>query len=529
MKKIIALLLTVCLSVSLLGMNIFAGRYEDCAETLSELGLFKGVGIDEYDGSQLFELDRSAKRIEALVMLIRLMGEEPLALLCEAIHSFLDVPSDNWAYKYVAYAFKNAYTSGISDTAFDPDGEININAFATLLLRALGYSDRIGDFEYSSAVAKAEEVGLLIKGTYADGNAICLRDDCAYMCLRALNSKMKDSDKTLGDKLIEKGVIPAGSDTKIKATLAVADKNITNAFISSNKLIADRYNVYSEYDSEGRAVKTMEHVVFYNPFAKYLRHYFYDSSGLLVQTMSTNSAASSTLNKLKYDKQGRIIQKDTFYIHDDYKITGDLMYDIDIYDYAPKTTIYEYDEQGRLANLYEKDGKGYVEIEYDGTKAIVRPFDYYIGNNEFYFPDIKHLTVYNDYEEVEYTKNFNANGDLISSYDEEGRVTYLAEYNSKGQIEKEISYTYQYDHIIALSGSNSYSIIECIYDSNGLLTKAIHTYGEQDGSRTETEIFTYRYFGNGKLERILWVTDNESTWSQVHTVFDEYGHMKAPF
>ena len=540
MKKIIVSLLILCISLSVFGINVFAARYYDCAETLEELGVFKGVGIDEYDGSTIFDLERGAKRVEALVMLIRLLGEEELAFMCEATHNFGDVLSENWAYKYVAYAFEKAYTSGTSDTTFSPDSEININAFATFLLRTLGYNDRNGDFDYSTAVSKAEEIGLLIKGTYADGNSVCLRDDCAYMSLRALNTKMKDSDKTLCDKLVEKGVIPAGSDTIIKETLTVADKNITDAYINNNMLNMENSTTYAEYEHNGKIVKKMEHIFYGNPFAKYLSHYIYDkTTGNLIREMHTDSAATPVLYENTYDEKGNLIKKEVIYI-DTYSVIGDLDYDVKVYDDDNESYIYMYTEDGRLAKISDENSDEYLTFEYDGDTVIIRPTMYFDTSYiSFDFPDMNRVVVYDGYGNLDYINNFNAEGMLISSYDENNRPTYLAELDDNGKYKKIEYYTYvsisDSPMYSGSSGSDSYTIEEYIYNENGSLKKIVQNKTDM-GYSSPREEFTFRYFGNGKLERVLWKMDKDDelddsgiTWEQTYTVFDEYGHMKAPY
>ena len=105
-EKTICLLL--CL-VLLLGCGTTALAEEDpglqTAETLHALGLFRGTGEDE-NGVPIYALEKTATRAEALVMLIRLLGEEDAALSSLAAHPFTDVPA--WADRYVAYAYEKA-------------------------------------------------------------------------------------------------------------------------------------------------------------------------------------------------------------------------------------------------------------------------------------------------------------------------------------------------------------------------------------------------------------------------------------
>ena len=67
------------------------------------MGLFLGTDHG-------YELDRAATRVEGVVMLIRMLGEEEAALAYTGAQPFRDVPE--WASKYVAYAYGMGYTKG---------------------------------------------------------------------------------------------------------------------------------------------------------------------------------------------------------------------------------------------------------------------------------------------------------------------------------------------------------------------------------------------------------------------------------
>ena len=66
--------------------------YNAMASALKVLTLFRGSDTGFGQG---FDLERTPTRAEALVMLIRLLGEEDEALACTAKHPFRDV--DPWA------------------------------------------------------------------------------------------------------------------------------------------------------------------------------------------------------------------------------------------------------------------------------------------------------------------------------------------------------------------------------------------------------------------------------------------------
>lgn len=174
-------------------------RYTAYADALNTLGLFQGSGKG-------YELSRASTRVEGVVMLIRLLGRETEARQFTGSHPFTDVPA--WADPYVAYAYRQGYTSGISSTEFGASMELRYRDYMTFLLRALGYSDRNGDFSWSTADQMAVSVGIQ---TASERSAILssgkfLRDHVAYTSFRALFTKTTEG-RRMCDALLLRGAI----------------------------------------------------------------------------------------------------------------------------------------------------------------------------------------------------------------------------------------------------------------------------------------------------------------------------------
>ncbi len=202
MKKISTLLSTlICLL--LLGSAAYAaegGSYIQEAEKLQELGLFKG-------SNQGFELERAPSRVEAAVMLVRLLGKEEQVLASQSQHPFTDVPA--WADPYVGYMYEAGLTKGVSATQFGATQLTSASQFATFVLRALGYSDQNGDFTWNTALEKAVETGLLeseMAARMGEASFVFLRDDMAFVAYEALSVPVKDVAGSLADKLAGEGV-----------------------------------------------------------------------------------------------------------------------------------------------------------------------------------------------------------------------------------------------------------------------------------------------------------------------------------
>ncbi|MDD2401039.1 MAG: hypothetical protein PHI90_01055 [Clostridia bacterium] len=191
-KIIISLALLLVMSMT---MPIYAANTaETQASALKQLGLFSGVSATDFD------LDRTPTKVEAVVMLIRLLGTESETLNGDWSHPFTDVAS--WADKCIGYAYKNGLIKGISTTEFGTDNA-NFDMYLTFMLRALGYDDTAGDFVLNKPVALAKSIGILPNDM---DTANFLRADVALVSWAALNTNLKDGSQTLAEKLINANV-----------------------------------------------------------------------------------------------------------------------------------------------------------------------------------------------------------------------------------------------------------------------------------------------------------------------------------
>ncbi len=183
----------------------YTAQYTDLADALKAMNLFRGSNSG-------YELTRGATRLEALIMLIRLIGEEEQALAHSAEHPFTDVPkwADEQADKYAAYAYDMGYTKGTSADKFSPNTTASPQQYVTFLMRALGYTDRddgSGDFVWSKAVDAAKQMGLLKVSEAAAINKNFLRDQVVYTSYYALSTNLKGSSRTLLDQLVSAGAV----------------------------------------------------------------------------------------------------------------------------------------------------------------------------------------------------------------------------------------------------------------------------------------------------------------------------------
>lgn len=181
--------------------NSFSPDYYGIALALRSLGLFRGSGSGIGDG---FDLHLAPTRAEALVMFIRILGEEDAALACSFTHPFSDVPL--WLDRYAAWAYEKGYTNGIDPTTFGTQNKVSIVEFQEFILRALGYS-KAGVDDYLTSMERA-----LTCGAITDVEYILLKDcdfrraHVAYMCYYNLDTVLAGHYLTLGQYLQQQGV-----------------------------------------------------------------------------------------------------------------------------------------------------------------------------------------------------------------------------------------------------------------------------------------------------------------------------------
>ena len=101
----------------------------------------------------------------------------------------------------IAWAVANDLVEGHTPERFGFNEDVTAQQYATILLRALGYNDDVaGKDGYAKALELAKKLGVL-ENVEVENDTAITRGQMAVMTFNALGTKMKDSDKTLADKL----------------------------------------------------------------------------------------------------------------------------------------------------------------------------------------------------------------------------------------------------------------------------------------------------------------------------------------
>ncbi len=164
---------------------------------LNMLGLLAGTGNG-------FDLDSVPTRLQGIIMLTRMMGEENDAKACTYTHPFSDVPA--WGDRYVAWAYHKKYTNGTSATTFSSNDPMTAQQYLTFMMRALGYGN---DVTYQNIVSDARKYGLIPSDAYGDSTVPFLRADMVHVTYLALQTNEKTTGGPLYMYLISKKAIDA--------------------------------------------------------------------------------------------------------------------------------------------------------------------------------------------------------------------------------------------------------------------------------------------------------------------------------
>ncbi len=178
----------------------YVPKFTSMADALFSLGLFEGTPSG-------YNLQRSTTRLEALVMMVRVLGEKEEALAYTGSCPFADVPE--WGQRYVAYAFSKGYTTGTSQNKFTPNSTVTADQYTTMLLRALGYTDSGAgaDFQWNNSLTYAQKISFLTPTEVTSFRQRFLRDQMVFEAFYALTAPMKGSSNTLLARQVSKGRI----------------------------------------------------------------------------------------------------------------------------------------------------------------------------------------------------------------------------------------------------------------------------------------------------------------------------------
>lgn len=231
LKKLLAVVLAVAMMLTIMVPAFAAENYSAEANKLNSLGLYKGVSTDTFNPDLSSALDRQT----GVTLLLRIFGLEADALalsdadVTAALAKFTDA-SDiaDWAKKTVAYAVKNGLVVGTTETTFGAASPLNGKAYATLILRQLGYT--VDEAGYAVALSTLVEKGGVTAAQAAAFDKDLIKDDVVGITFGTLNA-VDSTGKKVIDNLIAEGVVTeaAAIAAGVKEAAAALSASITGA------------------------------------------------------------------------------------------------------------------------------------------------------------------------------------------------------------------------------------------------------------------------------------------------------------
>lgn len=216
-----------------------ASKAQTQAEALKTLGLFQG-------SDKGFELEVTPSRMDTLIMLLRMTGQEKNAQMYEGKSPFTDAPTWDFASSYLAYAFDKGLTTGVTADRFDPTAPASAQTYVTFMLRALGHT---GDNLWTEWESLGKSLGLLPAGV---STKEFKRGDLVLISYAALDCPLKDGTMRLEEKLIKDGVF-----TAFASAVAKVNSGATVSLDSSlPSMMAAVYKDVSEYLQPARMTAT---------------------------------------------------------------------------------------------------------------------------------------------------------------------------------------------------------------------------------------------------------------------------------
>ena len=225
MKKLLALVLALVMSMSLVTISNAAFKDADKIEHTEAVEVMAAVGVlAGYDNGK-FGANDTLTRAQACKISAYLDLGKDVAEALPAVQVFSDLPASNWAAKYVAYCADAGYVSGVGDNKFAPDEKVTGYQFGKMLLCALGYDQKVEEMTGSSweiKVAKLMEKNSLSKGTSKLGSAALTREEAAQYGLNALKATCVEYDEK-GSTIIAGDVTIINGAKKAKAVESAED------------------------------------------------------------------------------------------------------------------------------------------------------------------------------------------------------------------------------------------------------------------------------------------------------------------
>ena len=242
MKKLLALVLALVMSMSLVTISNAAFKdadsidYKEAVDVMNAVGVFVGDEKGNFNAKENLTREQAAK----IIAYLELGSKAADALVGGA--TFTDVASSRWSAGFIAYCAQAGIVSGVGDGKFAPAGQLTALQFGKMLLVELGYdakAEKMVGTDWAINTSKLMAKTKLMDGIDGSVNQVLTREKAAQMCLNALEAPMVTYE-TKGSSIIVNGadINFGASVAKYETSTIAKDQNI-----SSQKLTSGEYTV----------------------------------------------------------------------------------------------------------------------------------------------------------------------------------------------------------------------------------------------------------------------------------------------
>ena len=191
MKKLLALVLALVMSMSLVTISNAAFKdadsidYKEAVDVMNAVGVFVGDEKGNFNAKENLTREQAAKIIAYLEL-----GEKAADALVGSA-TFTDVAATRWSAGFVSYCAQAGVVSGNGDGTFAPAGQLTALQFGKMLLVEIGYDAKAAGMvgtDWAINTSKLMATTGLMDGIDGSVNQVLSREKAAQMTLNALKT-----------------------------------------------------------------------------------------------------------------------------------------------------------------------------------------------------------------------------------------------------------------------------------------------------------------------------------------------------
>lgn len=197
MKKVLSIVLSIAMVVCLAPTMAFAATtsakadaaYSDTKGTACEgaVNVLSALGVVDGFTDGTYKPEQVVTRAQMAKLIVTALGVADYASATTS--KFTDMGAASWAIPYVEYASNLNIVNGVGNSKFNPNGNVTYEQAATMIVRALGYTDKRNEMNGTWPaiyIQKATALGLFNDVTNK-GATGATRGDLAIMLYNALS------------------------------------------------------------------------------------------------------------------------------------------------------------------------------------------------------------------------------------------------------------------------------------------------------------------------------------------------------